>query len=578
VSVLSLNELSELRRCKGCGAPVSASETLCSNCRTAHAATGGSGGNIKCSGCGYELPKEASFCSECGAAQIAKPDTYDRLVPGESTAPPQARPLVSHRLFWPVAAVVVIALVTFAFRAQVKTSPSGQSAEAVETPQQSAQTPARIITKDPEWSRLLHPPTAEDDILAYSKAYLQKKQEIEAKLAQVSDPDLRAQLASEEWVKVDKQSYIAEGEENLRASWSAEMHTFAEKHRADWFEIGHVDYPGSGSLLVKSVDASPLEVPEGETIPLDLKTMDSVYSKFRQVARPAIQSGVDRWMDEQTCSAHLKNACENLGGSPGECSDPAKLQEIEEQLGQGGILSGCNDNPSAETGRGIIEKQVRESRLVLVGQGDLPTHRIDKLLLVDYDTETPFLELPPSALNGAIVWKSPADSVSPQQSASVTSEPALSSTAQDTSSEGLASSQEQSGDEQALHEAVDGWADAFRARDAAKLAGYYAPEVEQYFRKKNVPRSQIQSYIESAFAKIDSIRQYDISDLKIETVDAADSATRATATYNKQWETSQTDGKTFSGEEVERLTFAMTAEGWKIVREEEVNVIRASRR
>jgi hypothetical protein len=160
---------------------------------------------------------------------------------------------------------------------------------------------------------------------------------------------------------------------------------------------------------VKSVEASPLEVPEGEAIALDLKTMDSVYTKFREAARPAIQAGIDHWMYEQSCTAHLRNVCENLGASPGECSDPAKLQEIEQRLGGGGILTGCNDNPSPEEGRQIMEKRERANRLVLVGQGDLLTHRIDKLLLVDYDTETPLLELPPSALTGGIAWKFPTE-------------------------------------------------------------------------------------------------------------------------------------------------------------------------
>jgi len=125
-----------------------------------------------------------------------------------------------------------------------------------------------------------------------------------------------------------------------------------------------------------------------------------------------------------------------------------------------------------------------------------------------------------------------------------------------------------------VREAVAGWIQAFGAQDAAKLAGYYAPEVEQYFRKQNVPRSQIQKYLESSFGRMQDIRKYEIADIK---TDVFNGSSRATATFNKQWETSQTDGKTFSGEEIERLTFAMTDEGWRIVREEELDIIRATR-
>lgn len=287
----------------------------------------------------------------------------------------------------------------------------GDAPTNAKTSQVSAVIPkARIITKDPELNRLLHPSTTEDDILSYSKSYLQKKQEIEAKLASINDPELRARLASDEWSKVDKSAFISEGKSNLRASLSAEMRAFLDRHRADWFEIGHVEYPGSGSLNVESVEASPLELPEGATIALDIPTMDGVYSKFREVASKEIQTNVDHWMYEQTCAAHLKNACQNLGGSAEECSNPEKLQEISEQLAGGGILIGCDDHPSAKVGQQTVEQQMRKNRLVLVAKGDLLMHRIDKLLLVDYDTEDILFQFPPSALTGKVVWKFPSES------------------------------------------------------------------------------------------------------------------------------------------------------------------------
>lgn len=128
-----------------------------------------------------------------------------------------------------------------------------------------------------------------------------------------------------------------------------------------------------------------------------------------------------------------------------------------------------------------------------------------------------------------------------------------------------------------IRNAVAGWMQAFRARDAARLAECYAPEVEQYFRKKNVSRSQVQKYIESGFGRINSINKYEISNLKVDFLSSSEAPNRATATFDKQWDTSQTDGKTFSGEEIERLTFSKTDEGWKIVREDELNIIRATR-
>jgi ketosteroid isomerase-like protein len=129
--------------------------------------------------------------------------------------------------------------------------------------------------------------------------------------------------------------------------------------------------------------------------------------------------------------------------------------------------------------------------------------------------------------------------------------------------------------EQDIRDAVDSWANAFRARDIDRLADCYAPKVEQFFRKKNVSRSWIHDSFQASFGKMENIYTYDISNLRVEFFDG--STPRATAAYNKEWDTSQIDGKRFSGEEIERLTFEKTDEGWKIVREDELQVIRTSR-
>lgn len=134
-----------------------------------------------------------------------------------------------------------------------------------------------------------------------------------------------------------------------------------------------------------------------------------------------------------------------------------------------------------------------------------------------------------------------------------------------------------SDDEASIQGAVEGWANAFRARSADRLADYYAPVVEQYFRKKDVSRSRIQDDFLSAFGKMDSIYAYNISDLRVEFPVGEASPARATATYDKTWDTSRIDRKRNSGEEIERLTFEKTDGGWKIVREDELQVIRSSR-
>ena len=136
---------------------------------------------------------------------------------------------------------------------------------------------------------------------------------------------------------------------------------------------------------------------------------------------------------------------------------------------------------------------------------------------------------------------------------------------------------QETANEREVRETVEGWANAFRARDAKQFANCYAIEVEQFFRKEDVSRSQIYDEYLKSFGRIDTIIVYDISDLHVEFPVGASSLPRATATYDKTWDTSQTDGKRNSGEEVERLTFEKFDDGWKIVREEELQVIRSSR-
>lgn len=136
---------------------------------------------------------------------------------------------------------------------------------------------------------------------------------------------------------------------------------------------------------------------------------------------------------------------------------------------------------------------------------------------------------------------------------------------------------------QQVQEAVSIWADAFRSRNSTSVAASYATTVEKYFRRDNVSRDQIHGYFQVAFNRIGYINTYQIDDIKIELLPAlnnpseAATPSRAAATFHKTWDTKQFDGKTSSGEEIERLTFAKSPEGWKIVREEELSVIRATR-
>jgi hypothetical protein len=261
-------------------------------------------------------------------------------------------------------------------------------------------TPPPLLTKDPEFVKLIHPAQSDDDLLAQSAEFAQKKQAIESQLAAIQDSDLRAQISEQEWAKVDKEAYEQREKKLIADEFPKAMQEVFSKHRADWFEVGHVSFPGTSSFVISSVDASPLTISGDATIPISLSTLDRVYSQFDSIMGPQIEQNVASQVQAHSCEQQLKNVCENLGGSSSRCSNPAELENIRSQL-----QFSCDEGPSADELRQKAKHETRANRLVLVGQGDLPSHRIDKLMLVDYDTETILLELPTDSLTGKIRWK-----------------------------------------------------------------------------------------------------------------------------------------------------------------------------
>jgi hypothetical protein len=228
---------------------------------------------------------------------------------------------------------------------------------------------AKIITKDPLYMAALRKPDGDELLKEFSDDYNSKVQEIETKVASISDPDLRNRIRSAQWSDVDKDKF----QEQANMKFLQTRLAVFQKLRDDWFEIGHVEYPSTNVLQIESVDASLLILEGGGTIAIDVVSMDQIYSRFRVAAHDGIEAEAlhDRsgW-DEQ--------------GNFGVNTDPEAVANSEKQA----------------------EVTVRDKRLVLVGQGDLVAHRIDKLMLVDYDTETILAEFPAASLHAVnLVWR-----------------------------------------------------------------------------------------------------------------------------------------------------------------------------
>jgi hypothetical protein len=140
-----------------------------------------------------------------------------------------------------------------------------------------------------------------------------------------------------------------------------------------------------------------------------------------------------------------------------------------------------------------------------------------------------------------------------------------------------------SDNEESIKEVLDTWAKSFRSKDARIQADCYAPVVETYFRWHNVSKEQLLHDKEKAFAAMAEIRKFDVSDIHIsfeQATEKSDSSIvygRAVATLLKEWDTSTATGKPFSGKAIEKLTFTSSAEGWKIVGEEELKILQVTR-
>lgn len=218
--------------------------------------------------------------------------------------------------------------------------------------------------------KLLIPPLGDDFLRTYSKGYREKSAEIEARVADISDENLRSRARSDEWARVlkkDRDRFRNEAE----VTFNEAKTLFSQKHRDGLFEVGHVTYDeNNNSLAVKTSPTAPIEA--NFRVAMNGATINQIYDKFHQIASQETD------------------------------------QKAHEYISKAGVGSMCSRNPDwcYNLAKEDIERNLRSERMVVVAQGDLADKKIDRLLLVDYDTEAVLLELDPhlSALNN-VAWR-----------------------------------------------------------------------------------------------------------------------------------------------------------------------------
>ena len=228
----------------------------------------------------------------------------------------------------------------------------------------------RILTRDPEYLKLLNPPLGNEFLQTYSKGYREKSAEIEARVAGISDENLRSQARGNEWARLlnkDRDKFRNEAE----VAFNDAKILFLRQHRDALFEVGLVAYDeNNNALAVRANPTAPIDA--NFRVGVNRATINQVYDKFRQIAGQDID------------------------------------QKTREYVSKAGADSNCSRNPDwcYRFGKEEIERSLRSERMVVVAQGDLENRKIDRLLLVDDDTEAVLLELDPhvSALDTA-AWR-----------------------------------------------------------------------------------------------------------------------------------------------------------------------------
>ncbi len=271
---------------------------------------------------------------------------------------------MTHRMLTAFFILFFVVLGVARGRAQANEAAQAPAAVAPPAPGQ------RILTKDPEYLKLLAPPLGNDFLQIYSQGYREKSAEIEASVAGISDENLRSQGRSNEWARLlnkDRDKFRSEAE----VTFNDAKISFSRNHRDDWFEVGRVAYDETNNALV--VNANPTApIDANFRVALNRATIDQAYDKFRQIAGQDID------------------------------------QKTREYVSKAGVDSNCSRNREwcYQFGKEEMERTLRSERWVVVAQGDLENRKIDRLLLVDYDTEAVLLELDPhvSALDTA-AWR-----------------------------------------------------------------------------------------------------------------------------------------------------------------------------
>ena len=124
-------------------------------------------------------------------------------------------------------------------------------------------------------------------------------------------------------------------------------------------------------------------------------------------------------------------------------------------------------------------------------------------------------------------------------------------------------------DRTALRGALDSWVAATNARDLEKVMAFYGPEVEVFYRARNVSREFVRDDKTSSFRRAEAM---EVSAGEPE-ITVSDDGRTADMTFRKKYFV-KIQGRERRGEVLQLLRWRRTTRGWEIVGERDLRVLR----
>lgn len=126
-----------------------------------------------------------------------------------------------------------------------------------------------------------------------------------------------------------------------------------------------------------------------------------------------------------------------------------------------------------------------------------------------------------------------------------------------------------SDDDAALTAALNDWLEATRARDVEKMVSFYAPSLRAYYRKRFVPSSVVRADKAELFERAHGV------DIKTDAPEIRYGKKSSTASMRfRKVFSIESDAGSRSGEVVQELVWRKTKDGWKIISERDVQIVR----